>query len=89
MMSPSCCFLKVTIQNNPIDLKDNFSQNACLTYSSNPRVVFNMVVLDFFYSHFGSLGFAEIHWFMRGAYAVNCQFANFYRSKVKLFAPNH
>ena len=48
-------------------LKGNFTPNACLTYS-DPWVVFNMVVLEFFektnFCQFWVLGFVGIHWFM-------------------------
>ena len=50
-----------------VGLKGNVTPNACLTYSSDPRAVFNMVVLEFFektnFCPFWVLGFVGIHWF--------------------------
>ena len=61
------------------ELKGDFSTNACLTYSSDPWAVFNMVVLEFFektnFCPFWVLGFLGI--------------SHFYRSKVICFDPYH
>ena len=40
--------LQVDKEKRNCQLKENFVPNACLTYNSDPWVVFNMVVLEFF-----------------------------------------
>ena len=58
------------------DLKGNFALNACLTYSSDPWVMFNMVVLTFFknthFCQFWVVGIHRIDLVYNGAYAVLC-----------------
>ena len=73
-------------------LKDNSRPNACLTYSSDPWVVLNMVVLDVFgkdnvlpIGSFESQGFIG-SWLFVWAYGVYCQLLLF---ESLILAPNH